>query len=121
MSALSFFRGGVLSGIFSGDPKVIQASWDYLRAYSIDCLLTPVFFCFIGYYNGIGKTRFVMLQGVISAFCVRVPVSFLMSRQVPVSLFHIGLATPASSALQIVLCLLYYRRLKARTAGEKRS
>ncbi len=121
MSALSFFRGGVLSGIFSGDPKVIQASWDYLRAYSIDCLLTPVFFCFIGYYNGIGKTRFVMLQGVISAFCVRVPVSFLMSRQVPVSLFHIGLATPASSALQIVLCLLYYRHLKARTAGEKRS
>ena len=49
-------------------------------------------------------TRFVMIQGIIGAFLVRVPVSFLMSRRVPVSLFHIGLATPCSTTLQILLC-----------------
>ncbi len=91
-----------------------------LRAYAIDCMLTPIFFCFIGYYNGIGMTRFVMLQGIVSAFCVRVPVSFLMSRRKPVSLFHIGLATPASSTLQIImgLCgLIYVRRRIVRNSG----
>ncbi|MBQ6469871.1 MAG: MATE family efflux transporter [Lachnospiraceae bacterium] len=106
MAVLSFFFGKQLSGLFTKDAAVIAASADYLKAYAIDCLLTPVFFCFIGFYNGIGLTAFVMLQGIVSAFLVRVPVSFLMSRRVPVSLFHIGLATPASSLLQIVMCLI---------------
>ena len=107
MFVLAFFRGEWLAGFFSRDADVIVAAADYLKAYGIDCLLTPIFFCFIGYYNGIGMTRFVMLQGIVSAFGVRVPVSWLMSRRAPVSLFHIGLATPCSSALQIVMCLLF--------------
>ena len=105
MCYLSFFRGDMLAGIFSKDADVVLAAADYLKAYGIDCMLTPIFFCFIGFYNGIGMTRFVMLQGIVSAFCVRVPVSWLMSRQQPVSLFRIGLATPCSSTLQIVMCL----------------
>lgn len=117
MSYLSFFHGGLLAGLFSRDPAVVQAGWDYLKAYAIDCLLTPVFFCMTGYFNGIGKTRFVMIQGIIGAFLVRIPVSFVMSRQKPVSLFHIGLATPASSILQIILCLSYFAYLKKNEAG----
>ncbi len=54
-----------------------------------------------------GHTSFVMAQGIIGAFAVRVPVSFLMSRWEPVSLFHIGPATPCSTILQIILCLGY--------------
>ncbi len=111
----TFFRGDLLCGIFSRDMQVITAGADYLRAYAIDCLLTAIFFVFIGYYNGLGLTRFVMLQGIISAFGIRVPVSFFMSRRVPVSLFHIGLATPFSSMLQIIMCLgclLYLKKKK---------
>ena len=40
-----------------------------------------------------------------AAFCVRVPVSYIMSIQPETSLFHIGLATPMSSALQLILCV----------------
>ncbi len=112
MFYLAFFRGDLLAGLFSKDREVILAAADYLRSYGIDCLLTPIFFCFIGFYNGIGMTRFVMLQGIVSAFFVRVPVSYLMSRRVPVSLFHIGLATPFSSALQIVMCLGFMAYLR---------
>ncbi len=36
-----------------------------------------------------------MAQGIAGAFLVRIPVSFLMSRIQPVSLFLVGLATPA--------------------------
>lgn len=114
MFYLSFFHGLDLASLFSKDIEVAAAGAEYLKAYAIDCLLTPVFFCFIGFYNGIGRTRFVMLQGIISAFCVRVPVSYIMSKRVPVSLFHIGLATPCSSSLQIVMCLVFMAVLKRR-------
>ena len=53
-----------------------------------------------------------MAQGILSAFCVRIPVSWLMSRRRPVSLFHIGLATPCSSLLQIVMCTWYMVSLR---------
>lgn len=43
-------------------------------------------------YNGIGQTKFVMLQGIAGAFGVRVPVSYLMSIRPDTSLFKIGLA-----------------------------
>lgn len=105
MFFLSFFHGDVLAGIFSSDPSVILAAADYLKAYAIDCLFTAVFFCYTGFYNGIGKTKFVMIQGIIGAFGVRVPVSYVMSISPQTSLFKIGLATPMSSVLQLILCL----------------
>ena len=104
MFYISFFHGDILSGIFSKDAAVIEASAQYLKAYAIDCLLTCFLFCFIGFFNGMEYTAFVMAQGITGAFLVRVPVSFFMSRQKPVSLFHIGLATPCSTILQILLC-----------------
>jgi len=107
MAWASFFHGDILCGIFSKDPEVISAGWQYLRSYSIDCFLTSIFFCMNGYFNGCGNTRFVMAQSIIGAFCVRVPVSYFMSKIQPVSLFKIGLATPASSLLQVILCLFY--------------
>ncbi len=110
MFVITFWRGDLLSGIFANDPDVIFASADYLKAYAIDCLLTCFLFCFIGFFNGLGMTRFVMIQGIIGAFLVRIPVAFLMSRQIPVSMFHIGLATPCSTILQVVLCLIWFRK-----------
>ena len=56
-------------------------------------------------YNGIGQTKFVMLQGIAGAFGVRVPVSYLMSIRPDTSLFKIVLATPMSSVVQLLLCL----------------
>lgn len=106
MFLVTFFHGDLLAGIFSNDPDVIAAAWDYLKSYAFDCMLTAVFFCCVGFFNGIGLTRFVMVQGILGAFCVRVPVSYVMSRRRPVSLFHIGLATPASSLVQTILCFI---------------
>ena len=108
MGYLSFFHGDFLVSLFARETEVIAAGWSYLRAYSIDCLLTCFLFCFIGYFNGRGKTVFVMVQGLIGSFGVRIPVSYAVSRMAGVSLFQIGLATPASSFVQIVLCLIYY-------------
>ena len=105
MSYITFFHGDLLSWIFSKDVGIIAASQSYLKAYAIDCLLTPFLFCFMGYYNGCEKTLFVMLQGLTGAFFVRIPTAYLISRISGATLFQIGLATPASSAVQIILCL----------------
>ena len=108
MAWAAFFHGDVLGGIFSRDAEVVAAGWDYLRAYAIDTLLVSFLFCFIGYFNGCGNTTFVMLQGLVGAFGVRIPVSWLMSRIEPVSLFRIGLATPCSTVVQICLCAAFF-------------
>lgn len=107
MFLLSFFRGSLLTGLFAKDQAVILAGAEYLKSYAIDCLFTCFLFCFIGFYNGCGKTGFVMAQGIIGAFAVRIPVCFLMSKWEPVKLFHIGLATPCSTVMQILLCFGY--------------
>ena len=113
----AFFHGDLLSALFARDPDVIAASCDYLKAYGIDCLLTCFLFCFIGFFNGMEYTGFVMLQGIAGAFLIRVPVSFLMSRQDPVSLFHIGLATPCSSLVQILMCFICFAAWRKRQSG----
>ena len=49
-----------------------------------------------------------MLQGIIGAFCVRIPVAFLISKTAGVTLFKLGLATPCSTIVQIFLCIVYF-------------
>ena len=78
MFYLAFFQGDLLSYIFASD-----------------CLLTCFYFCFVGYFNGIGSTRFVMIQGILGAFGIRVPLAFLFSSRPGATLFTIGLATPS--------------------------
>jgi len=117
----SFFHGDAMAGIFARDPQVVAAAADYLKAYAIDCILTSFLFCFVGYFNGCGKTFFVMVQGIVGAFCVRIPVSWFMSRMAGVTLFKIGLATPCSSAVQILLCAAYFIWLSGRSRKHRTS
>ena len=48
-----------------------------------------------------------MIQGIVGAFLVRIPVAYVMSKIEPVSLFRVGLATPSSTVVQIVICGVY--------------
>ena len=107
----AFFHGDILCGIFARDADVIAAGYDYLRAYGIDCLLTCFLFCFIGFFNGLGKTGFVMLQGIASAFLIRIPVAWWMSR-VTGRLFFIGLGIPCATVAEIIACFVFYAHLR---------
>ena len=108
MAYAAFFHGDALSAIFARDMEIFQASAQYLKAYAVDTILTSFLFCFIGYFNGCGRTWFIMLQGIVGAFLVRIPVAYAISKISGVTLFMIGLATPSSSLVQILLCLIYY-------------
>lgn len=115
----TFFHGDVLASIFARDAELIYDAADYLRAYAIDCVLTSFLFCFIGYFNGCGHTTFVMVQGIIGGVFIRIPVSWLMSRVLPVSLFRIGLATPISTVVQIALCVSFFILTLRRQRAER--
>ena len=119
MGSVAFFRGDWLCSVFARDDGVIQAGFEYLRAYGIDCLLTSFLFCFLGYFNGLGRTGFVMIQGLISAFLVRIPIAYFMSIRYG-RLFQIGLSVPASTLAQIIMCVVCFVliRRKSRRAPE---
>lgn len=117
MSYCSFFHGDLMSSLFSRDSAIIAASAQYLKAYAIDTLLVSVMFCMVGYFDGCGRTTFAMLQGIIGAFCIRIPVSFFMSRLEPVNLFYIGLATPASSLVQTIMCVVFFAWINRNQKG----
>lgn len=109
MFILSFWFGETLAGIFSKETPVILAAADYLKAYAFDCILVCVLFCMMGFYNGCGKTIFVMIQGLVAAFCVRIPFSYFMSKIEGATMFQIGLAAPLATILSILICLIYYK------------
>ena len=107
MFALGFFEGDLLARVFSSDSQVISAAYDYMRSYSIDCIITCMLFCFMGYFNGCGHTKLVMIQGLIGAFGVRTPLTFLICKTTG-SLFLMGLATPAASVASSIICIAYF-------------
>ncbi len=108
MFFFSFFAGDVLIRIFSSDEAVISEATQYLKAYAFDTILVAVMFCMTGYFSGCGKTLFVMIQAIVGAVGIRLPLTILLSEITPVSLFTIGLSTPIATAIQIVMCMVYY-------------
>lgn len=108
MAYLSFFHGDALSRLFIGDGAVIAASAEFLKATALECFILSLAYCYDGYFNGIEKTTFVMVQGIIAALCVRIPYAYYASVQPEPSLFNIGLSTALAAAFMFVVCTGYY-------------
>ena len=108
----TIFFGDTVSALFSNDRAVIAQSWDYLRGFSLEAILTAILFSFMGYYNGHGQTLWVMLQGIAQTFLVRLPFAYIMSIQPDASLFYIGLAAPSATLFGIILNLVFYRHFR---------
>ena len=108
MSALTYFGGNYLAWLFEKSPEVIASTHQYLKGVSAEYMMIAVLFCFLGYFNGIGKTTFVLIEGLVSSFCVRIPLSYYLSRMPGADLFTIGLAVPASAAVSLIMCIIYY-------------
>lgn len=120
MFLFSFFGGELISSIFSGDQEVIAQSAAYLKGYCPECILTCVLFSSIGYFNGNGVSKPVMFQGIISALCIRIPVSLFMSRLPGSSLTYVGLATPIATVWGIAFfacCFIWFRKKQKNLFG----
>lgn len=109
-----FFGGAGLSSLFTKDAEVIVQSADFLRGFSADCILTCILFSSIGYFNGCGKSIPVMLQGITSAFCIRIPVSVFISRLPNTNLTLMGMATPVTTVYGIIFFIICFLWMKKR-------
>ena len=112
MFSLSFTNGVWLAHFFAKDNDVCLAAADYLKSYSVDCVIVGFNFCMMGYLNGNGRTGFVALQGILSTFLVRIPVSYAMSKIEGVSLFKVGFATPLATVFAIIITTVYVIRFE---------
>lgn len=106
--ALVLLKGDVLAGLFSTDAAVIQKAFDYLKGFAPETIVTAIMFSMVGYFNGNNQTVWVMVQGLVQTLLVRLPMSYYMSIQPNASLTKIGLAAPASTAVGIVLNVLFF-------------
>lgn len=117
---LVLLQGDLLTGLFTTDEAVIEKGFDYLRGFSPETIVTAILFSYIGYFNGHEKSLWVMLQGVIQTFAVRLPLSWLMSIQPDASLTKIGLAAPTATVAGIVLNTLYFLHLSRQMSRQRR-
>ena len=115
MFALVFFRGDLLSSIFTTDAAVIQNAFAYLKGFAPETLATAVLFSMVGYFNGSDKTVWVMVQGLVQTLLVRLPMAYIMSIQPNASLTMIGLAAPTSTVVGIVLNVCFFLVLERRS------
>lgn len=115
MFALVFFRGDLLSNVFTTDVAVIQNAFAYLKGFAPETLATAVLFSMVGYFNGSDKTVWVMVQGLVQTLLVRLPMAYIMSIQPNASLTMIGLAAPTSTVVGIVLNVCFFLALERRS------
>lgn len=101
-------RTGIGIGLFFG-----------LFVFALETILTAILFSMIGYFNGSGKTVFVMAQGLFQTLLVRLPMAYIMSIQPNASLTMIGLAAPTSTAVGVLLniCFFLYLNRKEKKQG----
>lgn len=102
-------------GIFTDDTKVIVLGGQYLMSYVWDCLLAGIHFCFSGYFTACGYSLLSFIHNFISAFIVRIPLSYVFSEAYPDTLYPMGIAPPAGSLVSVIICLAFYRWLRKRT------
>ena len=116
----TFFFPEVLAAAFEKNPDVIAAAAHYQRGCAAEHLLISIYFCQLGYFNGLGKTTFVMIEGIFTAFAVRIPLSYILSRGESPNLTKIGLAVPASALVCLIMCCGYMVYLRRRGIDRKK-
>ena len=116
--ALAWFKGDLLSGIFTTDAAVIANGYAYLKGFAPETIATAVLFSMVGYFNGNDKTVWVMVQGLVQTLLVRLPMAYIMSIQPNASLTMIGLAAPTSTLVGVVLNIGFFLYLEHRSSRE---
>lgn len=99
-----------IMGIFKASDEVAQAGAQYMRTFSLDFMLVAFGFCLNGFFNGCGRTLFVMLTGGAASVGIRLPLAWLLSRLAPGNLMVIGIAAPAATLVSVVISLWYLRK-----------
>lgn len=114
------FGADGLLRLFAGDePEVVRLGAQYLRAYSFDCAVAGIHFCFSGYFCAYGKAVLSFVHNLASVLLVRIPGAYLASVYYPDSLYPMGWAAPVGSLLSAVICLGFFAAMCRKNKWEE--
>ena len=105
----SQFLPETLTAFFTKDAAVVAMAAEYLRGYSIDCIIVSFVFCINSYFSGQGNSLFPMIHSLIATFLFRIPLSYWFSQMDSSSLFIMGFAPPISTVVSLLICIWYLR------------
>ncbi|MCC8136483.1 MAG: MATE family efflux transporter [Clostridiales bacterium] len=110
-------------GLFSGEETVRVLGGQYLRSYSVDCIVASIHFCFSGFFCAYGVSGFSFAHNLISVLLVRIPGAYFATKLFPDTLFPMGLAAPAGSAVSALICvalfLIFREKFGSKTIEQK--
>ncbi len=112
------FFGVQISSIFSANVDYQLKSAEYLRGFCLEAVVASISFSFIGFFNGYGKTWFVMFQGMCQSLAVRLPLAYVMSVRHPDTLVYIGFVAPTATCAGIVINLIFFIILRRRLSSD---
>lgn len=107
-SVLMWFDAETFISLFANNADVIRLGSQYMRGYVWDCIFAGIHFCFSGYFCAYGLSGISFLHNSLSIICVRIPVAYFASKYFTTTLFPMGLASPAGSALSVIICIAAY-------------
>ena len=106
--ALSWLFPNQILRAFADDPALVVAGREYLRSFSFDYLMVPLFASLNGLFIGAGHTTFSFINGVCSALLVRIPVCYIFGIVMEMGLFGVGLGAPFASGFAFLLGLWFF-------------
>ncbi len=113
-SALMWFDAEAFISLFANNADVIRLGSQYMRGYVWDCIFAGIHFSFSGYFCAYGLSGISFLHNSLSIICVRIPVAYFASKYFPITLFPMGLTSPAGSALSVIICIAAFIRIDRR-------
>ena len=108
------FNAEPFVGIFSDNAEVIRLGSQYMRGYIWDSILAGIHFSFSGYFCAYGLSGISFIHNSLSIICVRIPLSYYASKYFIDTLFPMGLASPAGSALSVIICVCVFLWIEKR-------
>lgn len=94
--------------LFADNAEVIRLGSQYMRGYVWDCILAGIHFSFSGYFCAYSLSLLSFLHNSLSIICVRIPLSYFAAKYFTETLFPMGLASPAGSAVSVIICIIAY-------------
>ncbi len=108
MTVACLVGGQALAAIFTPNKFYQLKTAEFLQGYSLEPIVTSVLFSMLGYFSGHGKSFFVMIQGFVQSFIVRLPVAYIMTKRFPDNMIYVGFSVPLATIAGILISVIYY-------------
>lgn len=90
------------------DRNIIKEGTEYIRMFSFDYLIVPLYFSINGLFIGAGHTFLSLIISVTASIIIRVPVAFLFGVGFNMGLSGIGLGAPCASLGALTIAFIFY-------------